>query len=514
MYKVSLINDGQETVIHHPYQNKLKVQSGQIKQEINVADSFTFSILPNNPGYSLIRPLTTLITVDNMQTRKREFDGRILMPTESMEESGAFGKSFVCESELGYLNDSAQRHGEYHNISVRDFLQIIIDNHNRDVADDPIDKTFRVGRVEVTDNNDSLYRYLGYENTFETIKDKLLDRLGGELHVRKENGVRYLDYLNPGTVVKNTEIRLSKNLKSITKEVDSTEIITRLVPLGERIESDDPDATDASEARLTIESVNGGKDYIVDEAAERAIGTVVVRSEAWDDITQPSILKTRGEQFLRENNRVKAQYQITALDLSLINLDTDSFDVGYYYPVINPVMGIDENLRVIGKTTDIINPNQNSLTFGDKFKTASEYQSEANRTSRNVIALQNRVESQVRTIGTLRNQVVTVNQNVGEIQKIINEGNYDQLNQAVQNLQRAIENLDDAMKDIPTYSLATPTTDGLLPASDKSKLDLITVLSSINLDELKQKMDLITISNPVDLDSLVSDVEALKGGSL
>src|SRR5699024_4968913 len=120
MYKVTLINNGKETVIHHPAFNDLKVQEGQIKQEINVADSFSFTMLPNNPGYQLIRPLRTLITVENTLTKKTEFDGRILMPTESMEDSGAFGKSFVCESELGYLNDSAQRHGEYHNISVKD----------------------------------------------------------------------------------------------------------------------------------------------------------------------------------------------------------------------------------------------------------------------------------------------------------------------------------------------------------------------------------------------------------
>ena len=90
MYKVTLINDGLETVIHHPDFNDLKLQRGIIRQGINVADSFTFTILPNNPGYNLIRPLRTLVRVENMLTGKTEFDGRILMPTESMSESGAF----------------------------------------------------------------------------------------------------------------------------------------------------------------------------------------------------------------------------------------------------------------------------------------------------------------------------------------------------------------------------------------------------------------------------------------
>src|SRR5690625_2177294 len=137
MYKVTISNNGHETVIHNPFFNDVKLVAGQIKQEINVADGFTFSVLPDNPGYDLVRPLTTLITVDNAKTGKREFDGRVLMPTEDTTNSGAFTKSFVCESELGYLNDSRQRHGEYHGITVRDFLQVIIDSDNADVADDP-----------------------------------------------------------------------------------------------------------------------------------------------------------------------------------------------------------------------------------------------------------------------------------------------------------------------------------------------------------------------------------------
>ncbi|MEN0666904.1 phage tail spike protein [Caldifermentibacillus hisashii] len=501
MYKVTLINDGVEIVIHHPAFNDLKVQSGQIKQGINVADSFSFTILPNNPGYNLIRPLKTLITVENLKTGKIEFDGRILMPTESMSESGAFAKSFVCESELGYLNDSCQRHGEYHNMTVKEFLEVIIANHNADIAHDDIDKTFKVGIVTVTDSNDSLYRYLGYENTFDTIDDKLISRLGGELRVRKENGVRYLDYLMEEKVVKPVEIRLAKNLKSITKEVDPGDIITRLIPLGERIKSEDESATDVSQARLTIASVNYGKDYIEDEEAKAVFG-VITKSKAWDDITQPAILKTRGEQFLRENNRVKIKYTLTALDLFLIGLDTDSFEVGYYYPVVNPVMGINENLRVIGKTIDITKPTQNDLTVGDIFKKASQYQSDTNKSAQKVVDLQNTVNRQSQTIAALKTELTAVNEAVQEVQQTIAENDIPALEQAVADLQIVIANLQTAINNLPTYELATPTKDGLMPKSDKAKLNLITATKSVNLDTLKTK-----------LDDLVRRVEVLEGGS-
>lgn len=510
MYKVTLINGGIETVIHHSVFNDLKVAAGQIKEGINVADGFSFTILPNNPGYDLIFPLKTLITVENLKTGKVDFDGRILSPTESMSESGSFAKAYVCEGELGYLNDSCQRHGEYHDITVRDFLQVMIENHNADIADDDIDKRFEVGIVDVDSSTGTLYRYLGYENTWDAIEDKLIDRLGGEIRVRKENGIRYLDYLQKVGTIKQTEIRLAKNLKSITKEVDPSDIITRLIPLGERIESENEGATDASQARLTIESVNGGLDYIVDTEAEQALGTVVIKSQTWDDITQPNILKTRGEQFLQENNRVKSKHSVSALDLFLIDLDTDSFDVGNYYPVINPVMGIIETLRVVGKTTDILDPKESDLTIGDKFKTASQYQQESQKSEKEVVNLKNMVERQSRTISTLKTELTAADDAVVSIESALSEADLPALEQAVLDLNEAIDNLNQAIDNVPVYDPATPIADGLMSAVDKSKLDLITVLNGIDLDALKAKLDLITIVNPVDIDNLVDRVEALE----
>lgn len=447
MYEVTLINDGNETVIHSPYFNDLKLSAGLIKQGINVADGFTFTILPNNPGYELIRPLKTLIQVFNAKTQRIEFDGRILMPTESMEESGAFSKSFICESELGYLNDSAQRHGEYHNITVREFLKVIIDNHNRDVAKDGINKTFELGIVEVNSSSSELYRYLGYDSTLDTIDDKLISRLGGELRVRKENGIRYLDYLKMLGEKKETEIRLSKNLKSITREADSSEIITRLIPLGERIESEDEDATDASEERLTIESVNNGKDYIDDPVAMSAFG-IIAKSNAWDDITQPSILKTRGLQLLEENNRVKAKYQITALDLSLIDLDIYSFDVGNYYPVINPIMEINENLRVVGKAINILDPKNSTLEIGDKFMMASEYQYEANKTKKHVTELENTVTKQSRQVRELSKASKEAQEEILILHDMIENINAEEIEETLALITQQLIDISEIINDI------------------------------------------------------------------
>src|SRR5690625_285211 len=517
MYRVSIHNGNQETVIHSDKFNDIKLESGSIKQGINTADSFSFSILTFNRGYNQLFPLKTLIKIKNTLTNHYEFEGRILSPTENMEESGAFSKSYVCESELGYLNDSRQRHGEYHDITVRGFLQVIIDNHNADVADDPIDKTFEVGIVDVDSSTGTLYRYLGYESTFEAIDEKLISRLGGELRVRKENDIRYLDYVKSIGDHKATEIKIAKNLKTISKEVDPTEIVTRLIPLGERIESDDEGDTDASQARLTIESVNNGKDYIVDEAMEQALGTIIYGSETWDDITQANILKTRGEQRLVENNRIKAQHKISALDLSKIGIDPDAYEVGNWYPVINPVMGIDESLRVIQKTIDIIDPENNNLTIGDKFLTASEYQNESNKSVRKVVDLENIVDSQSKTISNIKKEISNVEVNLGDLQQAIENADLEDLPDAISALEQAINNLNDALDGIPIYGPVTTTEDGLMTSADKIKLDDLEVyqeatetLAGLLSATDKQKLNRLTVTQSIDLDQLYQDVQDLK----
>ena len=418
-----------------------------------MAAGFSFTILPNNPGYNLIRPLKTLIEIQNIKTGKMEFEGRILMPTTTMSESGSFAKSFVCESELGYLNDSVQRYAYFGtNPTPGTVLARIILHHNEDVKNDEYDKTFQVGNITVEDNTQALDFYLEYDGTFETIQSKLLDVLGGEIQIRKENGIRYLDYLKTIGEVKTTEIRLAKNLKTIQQEVDPSAVITRLVPLGKERESKDSES-DASQPRVTISEVNDGLDYIEDTPAVEAFG-IVSKSQTWDDVEDPNRLKVLGRSFLVQNNRVRTKTTITALDLSLIELDTDAFDTGNYYPVINPVMDINESLRVVEKTTDIINPNQNTLTLGDTFKTASKYQSDANKSQANIQALRNTVKRQNNQIGTISTELATTKENLTSTKEALET--YQQstgveitaVSKQITNVLEAVGNVEQAIADL------------------------------------------------------------------
>lgn len=491
MYAVRIfdgIEDKVGTLIHSPFTDDVRLSEGKVTLRIHGISNMSFTINLKNPGWNKIKPLKTLIKVTDLKRNKVIFNGRVLQPTEKMTKDGMVHIAYAAESILAYLHDSRQRWGEYHNISVRDFLQVIIDNHNRQVEPH---KQFKVGNVTVTDPNDSLYRYLGYEDTYDTIKDKLIDRLGGFLIVREEPDGNYLDYLESFGELSDTPIRLRKNLKDMEREIDPTGIITRVIPLGEKIESGDPDNTEASQPRLTIASVNNGVDYLDDEELIKEFG-IIEGTIIFDDITQPNILKTRGEQFLANQKAARISYSLSAVDLNLIDDSMDSYEVGNWHPIENPIFGIEDTLQIIEKEIDINDPTQSSLTIGEKYVTLTEYQLEANKKATKVVELEGIVNRQARIIVRLREELQEELQNVNkaldDLYKAIDDMDIDALNEAIDTLEQAIQNLQEAIEQIPSYGPVTHEKDGLMIAADKQKLDRITVTNVVDLDALVQEI--------------------------
>ncbi len=180
---------------------------------------------------------------------------------------------------------------------------------------------------------------------------------------------------------------------TIEQEQDPTDIISRLIPLGNKIGDD-------TEERLTISEVNNGINYIDDEEAIEKFG-IIVGSQTWDDVSLASNLLSKGKEFQKENNRIKKAHKLSALDLSLIGLDIDSFELGNYHPVINPLMNIDETLRIIEKSIIIESPESSTLTIGDKFLDIKDYQLEAIGTAQEVATVTSNVQTVASTVTTL-----------------------------------------------------------------------------------------------------------------
>lgn len=200
------------------------------------------------------------------------------------------------------------------------------------------------------------------------------------------------------------------------------------------------------------------------------------------------------------------QYKFAALDLNILGVDPNSLKVGNGYPTINPIMSMDETLRIIKKQVDINDPSGSNYTIGDKFKTLSDYQKESNKNTARVAELQEIVNRQSQIIGDLNTAVNNVNNIVDTINVQVGEADLPGLNDSIDNLNAAIIDLNDVVEGIPSYGLATPTYSGLMPMEDKAKLDRITLMGSIDLDVVKTKIEEFTTS----IADLVTRVEALE----
>lgn len=434
MYLVTIYNNNIPIIINDTTTYESNRIIGEVSQGINTIDNFKFSIYPTNLGYNHIQQFKTGVTIFNTKTGLYEFRGRVLLTENLMDSNGLIYKRITCESELGLFYDSYTRYKKYENVSVREFLQDILDHHNRQVSDD---KRFFIGNVEF---NDNIQREVAYISTWECLKTRLFDNsnLGGELMVRYENGLRYLDYVKErGTTVNDTPIQVAQNMISLTDEDDFSDFCTRLIPLGAKL--------DETEERVTISSVNNGLDYIddVDGIAKYGIIEKVVK---WDDVHEPQILLSRGNSYLTDSNNITRKFSINAVDLSLIGLNPNNFQVANYYPVVNQLMSINEVLRVVEKKFSIESPESATLTFGSLFDNVQDYQKKAIQNSLEAKELANITSNRIDNTSAVINNINTTVTNQ-QIQINNNSTNIGSQGTNIINLQNNVLTLDKAIID-------------------------------------------------------------------
>lgn len=371
MYTIKAFVDGKEYTLHNPKIRNLIVGDPYYQKGDNVNGQASFSVYPKHPYYQYVKKLTTDIVIYKDDVEK--FAGRVLYDDQ---DSKGVKKVFV-EGELAYFCDSVQRPNVYHNISVRDYVSKIIDNHNAQVEER---KQFTLGRVTVTDPNDSLYRYANWESTRDTLKTKLVERLGGHLVIRKENGVRYLDYLSDDDFYRqNTqEIRFGKNLLDYSENMDASDLVTCVIPLGATLEESSIEGLDE---RLTISSVNGGVDYVSSSEAIAAYGKIC-KTVTWDDVTVPANLLRKGKEYLKSTQFENMVLNIKAVDLNLIDSATQEFEVGDLIRCISPPHGLDTNMPLSSITVYLTNLSKNTVTLGSEKSNSTYTSSNAEKASK------------------------------------------------------------------------------------------------------------------------------------
>lgn len=369
--------------------------------ESNKTGNLTFSIPPTHPCYKNINILKSVIRVFKDGTKL--FEGRALSNQKDFYNTG----QVPCEGELAYLLDSIQRPYEIHDYTVPQYLQMLIDNHNNSVEGN---KHFMLGNITVTDSNNSLYRLNeGYVNTWDEIQDKLINRLGGYLQVRYVDNVRYLDYIASYENINSQVIRFGENILDLTQYLKGEDIKTAIIPLGKD--------------KLTIATVNNGKDYIYSQEAVDLYGWIYGTVE-FTDVTIASNLKTKGQEYLNNCINLALTIELSAIDLNLIDVNIESIKVGDWIRVLSKPHNLDRLFLVTKLDIDLANPSNNKITLGDTLKGLTEKQINANKDIENSIisnaeGLKSEINSVDGKVNTVDGRITTTNTTITKQQKFI-----------------------------------------------------------------------------------------------
>lgn len=339
----------------------------------NTAGSFEFSILPKHPHYEEVNELTSVITAYDGD--EEIFCGRVVEITKDLYNR----KKVICEGELAYFNDSIQRPAKYQGLTVRGYLETLVNIHNQQVKNQGIDKTFKVGAVTVQDNNDYVYKYTNWESTLEVIKTDLLNTYGGYLRIRKENGVRYIDYLADYPNTNTQVIEFGSNLLDFTHDMVASDIVTAVIPLGARLE--DVTEVEGLDAYLTIKDVNGGVDYVYSQEAVKSYGWIF-KTVKWDDVHVADNLLRKGKEYLSDIQFAQITLTVSAVDLHMLHVDMERIKVLDEIRVTSSSNGLDRFFPVSEMTIYLDKPSNNKLTLGTSYsKNSLSTKTESNMTS-------------------------------------------------------------------------------------------------------------------------------------
>lgn len=393
MYKIILTNvtnDNQKVVWDVKKDIKLLRSASMQKQEDGI-DSVSISPVHNfvENSVTFIQPYNTLIEIINEKTNVIEFKGRVLSPESEMTDSGLFTHELIFEGAEAYLRDSIQSYSfEFDKMPVEN-LKKVIAHHNNELKSEAY-KHFKVGNVTVEKNiipsdenyNEELkyFKRSDDKDTYDTLMD-LKEKYGGTFIFEPTNDVTLVHWLKETGNLTNTVIKIGKNLKSIQKKFDASEVITRLKPLGVSSETANGD-----EIKLTIAEVNNGSPYIDIPQLIKLFG-IQTGTVTFDDKHTPETLKKAAEDWIKEHEKKQARISLSldALDLSYLKLDPDEFKIYNKHRVICPPLNIDEDLKIISIKVDLLKPYDKEVSFGERELGYAELEKERSIKNTNLI---------------------------------------------------------------------------------------------------------------------------------
>ena len=336
------------------YDNRLEdygVLGLSVTTALNKGGAATIILPPGHPAYNSFTSYKTIVEI--YRDGALLFRGRVLYPDDDFYNR----RTITCEGERCFLRDGILRPYLYQDDPAVIFRHIV-DLYNAQVDDF---KWFTVGEVTVTDPNN--YIRLESENaeTFADVIDQMVERVGGYItFTTNAEGTRCINWVDDIGTQSSQVVEFGENLLDFARTGASPDLATVLIPYGAKNEEDG--------TRLTIASVNDGQDFIQDYDAV-ALRGVIAKTMTWDDVTDPSNLLRKAQQYLATAKLAITGLQLSAADLSRLDKSLDNFRVGDRVRVLSRPHKVDDWFMLTERTEDLLDAAGGSISLGKDLAT-------------------------------------------------------------------------------------------------------------------------------------------------
>lgn len=306
---------------------------------------------PGHPAYNAFVRYRTIVTI--YRHGKLVFRGRALYPKDNFYGE----RTITCEGERCFLRDGVIRPTVWQTDPATIFRELIA-AYNAQVDGF---KRFVVGDVTASDPNDYIRLEVEDAKTASDVLDTLVERVGGYIvFATNEAGDRVISWLSTLDRKCAQRIEFGENLLDYSSTGENSEPATRIIPYGAKDE--------ATGKRITIETVNNGLDYIQDDEAVALRGIISVPI-IWDDVTEPENLLAKARAELDVRKLVVNTLTLSAVDMSELDRDIDSYDEGDNVPVYSPPHGLDDYFLLTERKYDFLVSANDRVVMGKQLVT-------------------------------------------------------------------------------------------------------------------------------------------------
>ncbi|URI13474.1 NlpC/P60 family protein [Ligilactobacillus salivarius] len=407
--------DAPSQLVYDPRAN-VHVQSATLNLKVNAIEDLTITVNKKSGLYNRGEPFKTHVNVYNLgNSNELVFRGRLIKVSRKMTSSGEFVQELVFESVIGYLLDTIAFPGmpEFDKpLTIKEFLAAITGFHNTAKGiDNKTEKISFGDNLGAIDNNletdeGGKHKYeFDYKNCWDTIKEQLIDRLGGYFTIQVRpvpDEKRYVIVMGYSKMTEadhpNSEIKIGVNMQSAGVSVDPTKVVTRLIPLGATID-------DKSETKQRYMLWSGKDNYrfedgfVKSDELEKTFG-IIYGTQVWEQVKDPNELRRLGQEWLARQIIVVNNWEIETFETDVI-----TYYPGHRYQFVNNELAVSQLLRVVEKEVDITSPNNITLKIENTQSTLTEYQLEGLRMQGKVRELQTQSAKDQRRIDALLKQI-------------------------------------------------------------------------------------------------------------